>query len=397
MIGIRWDQTGLAGRTARILPEDPVESSLWPIDLGPNETRLVTILDDTPNPLLGLRVVTQDPDRPQTFTIDFRDIGLLDDIDPLINTTQEHVDVAPLEVVVAGAAPPRPIWRITYATVVVAIWGGAAVCLAVGPTWLVITLAAIAGILTVLFGLNVWAEQHMAGKPEIKAGPDGLWTDLFTVDWADVRSCGFATGEYKYKVSDPSMWVPNDDEATSLVVTRRAADANGRQIQVGYTLYEHHTDNLDELLAAVRHYAPTSDGQFGRSTRDYVPDPSVQSRLLEQWETEGRLTVTNRRGKEKLVFDRMGIQAGRDTAPWESIAALGAVTDSQTTKMNGINTGTTYTHRLVIVTTELDSKGRQRTIRPAYPADYTPPLEQLVPVLQGVVPSLSITDQRRSI
>ncbi|KXO99204.1 hypothetical protein [Tsukamurella pseudospumae] len=309
----------------------------------------------------------------------------------------EHVGGGPVEVEVAGAAPPRTTWRLVYGLVVVAFWVSAAASYAAGPTWLTITLAVIGAILAVLFGLNLWAERHMIGDVELKAGPDGLWTSRFTLEWDDVRSCGFATGKYKYKLIDPTMWVYDSAEATSLVVTRRTADANGRQIQVGYTLYEHHTDNLDEFLAAVRHYAPSSDGDFGRSARDYVPDIEVQSRLRAQWDAEGRVVVTTKRGKEKLVFDRAGISAGRDSVPWESVAALGAVTDSVKSTMNGVSTGTTYTHKLVIVTSEVDKKGKQRTLRPDYPGDYVPPLEQLVPFLQVLAPSLPISDKRRSI
>ncbi|GEE03690.1 hypothetical protein nbrc107696_41360 [Gordonia spumicola] len=299
--------------------------------------------------------------------------------------------------VVAGAAPPTVTWRFVYGGIVLALWIGAAVCAVMGPTWAAVAVAVIAGIGTVLFAANVWAEHHIVGKPDVTAGPDGLTAGSWTIPWDDVRSCGFVTGPWRYKLLNPQMYETERSDATSLIVTRRTADDNGRQIQVGYTLYEHHTDNLDEFLAAVRRYAPSSDDQFGRSTRDYVVDPAVNGRLVAQWAAEGRLTVTNRRGKEKLLFDGAGIRAGRDTIAWGSVAALGAVTDSHTTKMNGVSTGTTYTHRLVIVSTEVDRKGRNVTLRPEYASDYVPPLEQLVPVLQGILPSLSITDKRRSL
>lgn len=52
---IRIDQEGLAGRRAVVLVEYPTNDAGWPVDL-PAGTSEVVILDDTPNPLLTLRV-----------------------------------------------------------------------------------------------------------------------------------------------------------------------------------------------------------------------------------------------------------------------------------------------------------------------------------------------------
>lgn len=52
---IRIDQTGLTGTTARLLTPDPTDDAGWPADLPPGTTEVV-LADDTPGPLLTLRV-----------------------------------------------------------------------------------------------------------------------------------------------------------------------------------------------------------------------------------------------------------------------------------------------------------------------------------------------------
>lgn len=52
---IRLDQTGLTGTTARLLTADPTDDAGWPADLPPGTTEVV-VADDTPGPLLTLRV-----------------------------------------------------------------------------------------------------------------------------------------------------------------------------------------------------------------------------------------------------------------------------------------------------------------------------------------------------
>ncbi|WP_168175972.1 GAD-like domain-containing protein [Mycobacterium sp. ST-F2] len=52
---VRLDQTGLSGVTARLLTNDPTDDAGWPADL-PSGTTEVVIVDDTPGPLLTVRV-----------------------------------------------------------------------------------------------------------------------------------------------------------------------------------------------------------------------------------------------------------------------------------------------------------------------------------------------------
>ncbi|WP_139337935.1 DUF7161 family protein [Micromonospora avicenniae] len=52
---LRYDQTGLRGRLARVLVEEPTDEIDWPADL-PAGIETVVILDDGPNPHHTLRV-----------------------------------------------------------------------------------------------------------------------------------------------------------------------------------------------------------------------------------------------------------------------------------------------------------------------------------------------------
>ncbi|SEH82350.1 hypothetical protein SAMN04489835_4561 [Mycolicibacterium rutilum] len=58
---LRYDQSGLRGKTARVLVEEPTDEIDWPADL-PAGIRTVVILDDEPNPHHTLRV--HPPDDP---------------------------------------------------------------------------------------------------------------------------------------------------------------------------------------------------------------------------------------------------------------------------------------------------------------------------------------------
>ncbi|WP_040783209.1 DUF7161 family protein [Nocardia pneumoniae] len=56
---LRYDQTGLRGRLARVLVEEPTDEIGWPADL-PAGVDTVVILDDEPNPHHTLRVHPQE-------------------------------------------------------------------------------------------------------------------------------------------------------------------------------------------------------------------------------------------------------------------------------------------------------------------------------------------------
>ncbi|WP_142392627.1 hypothetical protein [Mycobacterium sp. 3519A] len=46
---LRYDQSGLRGKRALVLVDEPTDEIDWPADL-PAGTKMVVILDDTPNP-----------------------------------------------------------------------------------------------------------------------------------------------------------------------------------------------------------------------------------------------------------------------------------------------------------------------------------------------------------
>jgi hypothetical protein len=58
---LRYDQTGLRGKLAQVLVNEPTDEIDWPADL-PAGTKTVVIVDDTPNPHHTLRV--HPPDDP---------------------------------------------------------------------------------------------------------------------------------------------------------------------------------------------------------------------------------------------------------------------------------------------------------------------------------------------
>jgi len=63
---LSYGQTGLQGKRARVLVEEPTDEIDWPADL-PEGIEIVVILDDTPNPHHTLRV--HPPDDPSRVAL----------------------------------------------------------------------------------------------------------------------------------------------------------------------------------------------------------------------------------------------------------------------------------------------------------------------------------------
>ncbi|MEN3615184.1 hypothetical protein AAH979_37350 [Plantactinospora sp. ZYX-F-223] len=63
---LRYDQTGLRGKLAQVLVEEPTDEIDWPAGL-PAGIRTVVILDDEPNPHHTLRV--HPPDDPRRIAL----------------------------------------------------------------------------------------------------------------------------------------------------------------------------------------------------------------------------------------------------------------------------------------------------------------------------------------
>ena len=63
---LRYDQTGLRGKLAQVLVDEPTDEIDWPADL-PAGIKTVVILDDEPNPHHTLRV--HPPDDPARIAL----------------------------------------------------------------------------------------------------------------------------------------------------------------------------------------------------------------------------------------------------------------------------------------------------------------------------------------
>lgn len=63
---LRYDQSGLRGKLARVLVEEPTDEIDWPADL-PVGIKTVVIIDDAPNPHHTLRV--HPPDDPARIAL----------------------------------------------------------------------------------------------------------------------------------------------------------------------------------------------------------------------------------------------------------------------------------------------------------------------------------------
>jgi hypothetical protein len=74
---LRPDQTGLRGKLARVLVEEPTNEIDWPADL-PAGIETVVILDDEPNPFHTLRVHPQD-DPARIAAVVFDQLALCED------------------------------------------------------------------------------------------------------------------------------------------------------------------------------------------------------------------------------------------------------------------------------------------------------------------------------
>jgi hypothetical protein len=77
LIPLRPDQTGLRGKRARVLVEEPTNEVDWPADL-PVGIETVVIIDDQPNPFHTVRV--HPPDDPSRIgVVVFDQLALCED------------------------------------------------------------------------------------------------------------------------------------------------------------------------------------------------------------------------------------------------------------------------------------------------------------------------------
>ncbi|RPA62289.1 hypothetical protein EF294_09815 [Gordonia oryzae] len=243
--------------------------------------------------------------------------------------------------------------------------------------------------------LTLWGARSVIGRPQVTAGPDGIWAPAFQLPWDQIRALDFVSGGTSYGKIDPHQTHAARRRETSLVVTSRATNKNGRPLQYGTTLHHFNSENFDEFRSAVRALAPHVEFWTTLNVSDYVVDPTAQQELTRQLAATGRVAVTTRRGKEKMYFDRNGVGADGKFVPWTSVTGVIAVIDLHTTSgSTGMGKSTSRTPKLVIVTNMVDQKGNELRLRPTYEASYQPPVEHLLPLLRQLAPHVQIADQR---
>ncbi|AFA74098.1 hypothetical protein GPOL_c30830 [Gordonia polyisoprenivorans VH2] len=301
--------------------------------------------------------------------------------------------VTPATVSVVGAAPKSWTSFWVNGAIVVAAFVAMALCAAMRATVAANCFGTFGVVASGLVLLTLWQARSVIGKPQVTAGPEGIWAPAFQLPWDQIRALEFVSGQITYRKNDPHQTHATRRRETSLVVTSRAANKNGRPLQYGTTLYHFNSENFDEFRSAVRALAPHVEFWTTLNVSDYVVDPTAEQELARQLAATGRVAVTTRRGKEKMYFDRNGVGADDKFVPWTAVTGVVAVIDLYTT--NG-RTGksTARTPKLVVVTNMVDQKGQELRLRPTYEASYQPPVEHLLPLLRQLAPHVQIADQR---
>ncbi|MGW5523356.1 hypothetical protein [Gordonia sp. NPDC003950] len=294
---------------------------------------------------------------------------------------------------IVGAAPPSWTTFWVFGGVVGFLLLLALVFMAAGSVAGVFFFGFVGFILGVLYLLSLWGARSVIGKPQVTASAAGIWAPRFQLSWDQIGALDFVSDRRAYSKVDPHKTNVAKRPMTSLVVTSRERGANGRPVQYGTTMCFNHSHNYEEFRQAVGRLAPHVEFRTNVSVEDTVLDPAVQQAVQQQLASTGRLVVATKRGKEKMSFDRNGATVGREFVPWSAIVGAVAVVDLCTDRTGGIST-TTRTQKLVLITNQVDSKGKERRLRPTYDAAFQPPVEHLLPVLRQLAPHVQVADQR---
>ncbi|MEU4334430.1 hypothetical protein AB0F59_07365 [Micromonospora lupini] len=75
---VRATDTGLNGRTARLLTSEPTDDAGWPADLPAGATEVI-ILEDTVSPTATLKVQTSGDAAPKTARVRFDQLAVRDE------------------------------------------------------------------------------------------------------------------------------------------------------------------------------------------------------------------------------------------------------------------------------------------------------------------------------
>lgn len=301
-------------------------------------------------------------------------------------------------VVIRGTRPPSWAPHVVGAVLLALWWLAVAWCVSSGQTGIALFLGLVGAFITVAYLLSLAGTVLAIGRAQATANSQGIHTWRFDHRWDEVIACDFLEADVVYGSVNTQRTTASKTPRTSLVVTLRKTDANGRPLQVGSTFHPHHTKNLDEFRRAAQQFAPHLAIRTEIHVEDYVIAAQDQEKLAAQFAAEGRLPVRDRRGVEKFSLNNQCIAEGEATISLSRIAGFVAVTDVFTTKTIGPGgaswKSTDRVHRLVIVGNDLKPDGSSWTARLDYPANYTPPLEQFLLSVRRIAPQIPLSDRR---
>lgn len=266
-------------------------------------------------------------------------------------------------------------------------------------------LAIILGTVTVIMigipsAVIAYAARLPVGKPQMTASSQGLWTRYLQFRWDEIQACEFVTAPYAYVLatdpSGPQLVRTSNLLHQSLIVTLKAADAHGRPLQYGSTLWQYHTANFDEFWSAIRQFAPHVGHWSVLGTAQYVVVPAFQDAIAAEISATGMVSVRDRRGNSRFGFDPQGVILKNGTRmDWPNLVAIDAYTMGNPSQ-KGYFLRTAHTNILWFVTPESRERNWARPReRPNLRSDYTPPIEQLMPTILRWAPHLEYTDSRK--
>lgn len=295
-------------------------------------------------------------------------------------------------VTVAGAKPANLVTFWLFGGVVVLLGIGLVTSIVAGAAGGEIFFGMVFPVVGLLFLLICYTRMTVIGRPYVTAQSAGLWTRNFELPWSDVKAMQFVIQRRRYTPAMPTRVVRigrRQKSVCSLVVTRQVTNEDGRPVQYGQSLPMDYTQNLDELMAAARSYAPHVQARTYLTPGDFVVDPAVRQSLLDQLAATGQINVVDKNGRSEAALGPGGIAAGKWSVPWSEVDAVVAYTQFDRT-YDGRPTAFSSPW-LKVVTKSGDS-------RPPLVIDYRktlrPTIEQLASVLSTIAPNARFVDER---
>ncbi|MEC4615714.1 serine/threonine-protein kinase [Tsukamurella tyrosinosolvens] len=294
-------------------------------------------------------------------------------------------------VTVAGAKPESGAAYVTGAVLIALWWIAVLVCATVEQTGIAIFLGLLGVFFTAAFVRVLLRTTSAIGREQATADQHGIRTPRFSYRWHEVLACDFVEQSVTYNGLNSRKTTATREPRTSLIVTLRETDTNGRPVQHGYTLTRHHTDNTAQLLRAAQHFAPDIQIRAELNVDDYASSP--RSAAAQQLARDHRIEVRDHRGRAKITLTNNAITADAATIPLSQLTAVVAVTDVFTNSTYGWKTSERI-QRLVLVSNDVAADGTPNTVRIDYPGKFNPPLEQFLAALRSLAPHIDVRDRR---